>query len=95
MIEKAARFGDEQQRARVAWGWLAGREPAAAAREILTAAEEMSPRLRSVAVGLMERLDDAAVPALRDMAASGGQVLAIGRLDRLDDAREHGLHILR
>ena len=70
MIAEAARFGDEEQRDHVAWGWLAGREPAAAAREILTAAEEMSPLLRSVAVGVVERLGDDAVPAWRDMAAA-------------------------
>ena len=63
MIVEAARFGDEEQRRHVAWGWLAGREPVAAAREILTAAEEMSPLLRTVAVGVVERLGDDAVPA--------------------------------
>ena len=70
MIVEAARFGDEEQRRHVAWGWLAGREPVAAAREILTAAEEMSPLLRSVAVGVVERLGDDAVPTWRDMAAA-------------------------
>ena len=46
MIAEAARFGDEEQRDHVAWGWLAGRQPAETAREILTAAEGMSPLLR-------------------------------------------------
>ena len=54
MIAEAARFGDEEQRDHVAWGWLAERQPAEAAREILTAAEEMSPLLRSVAVGVAQ-----------------------------------------
>jgi hypothetical protein len=70
MIAEAARFGDEEQRDHVAWGWLAEREPADAAREILTAAEGMSPLLRSVAVGVVEALGEAALPAWRDMAAA-------------------------
>src|SRR5260370_10431082 len=49
MIAEAARFRDEEQRGHVAWGWLAEREPAEAAREILTAAEGLSPLLRSAA----------------------------------------------
>jgi hypothetical protein len=43
MIAAASAFGDEEQRLYVARGWLAGRGPAEAAREILTAAEGMSP----------------------------------------------------
>jgi hypothetical protein len=70
MIAEAARFDDEEQRDHVAWGWLAEREPAEAAREILTAAEGMSPLLRSVAVGVVEALGEAALPAWRDMAAA-------------------------
>jgi len=70
MIAEAARFGDEEQRDHVAWGWLAEREPAEAAREILTAAEGMSPLLRSVAVGVVERLGEAALPAWREMATA-------------------------
>ena len=70
MIAEAARFGDEEQRDHVAWGWLAEREPADAAREIPTAAEGMSPLLRSVAVGVVERLGEAALPAWRDIAAT-------------------------
>src|SRR6266581_4415713 len=70
MIADAARFGDEEQRDHVAWGWLATRQPAEAAQEILTAAEGMSPLLRSVAVGVVQRLGDAALPALRELAAA-------------------------
>jgi len=70
MIAEAARFGDEEQRDHVAWGWLAEREPAEAAREILTAAEGMSPLLRCAAVDIVKRLGDAALPAWRDMAAA-------------------------
>ena len=70
MIAEVARFSDEEQQDHVAWGWLAGREPAQAAREILTAAEEMSPRLRGVAVRVAETLDQDALPAWREMAAA-------------------------
>jgi hypothetical protein len=70
MIAEAARFDDEEQRDHVAWGWLAEREPAEAAREILIAAEGMSPLLRSVAVRVAEALGEAALPAWRDMAAA-------------------------
>ena len=70
MIADAARFGDEEQRDHVAWGWLATRQPADAAQEILTAAEGMSPLLRSVAVGVVQRLGDAALPAWRELAAA-------------------------
>src|SRR5260370_884760 len=70
MIAAAARVGDAAQRDHVAWGWLAEREPAAAAREILTAAQDMRPLRRSVAVGGVARLGDDAVPAWRDMAAA-------------------------
>ena len=50
VIAEAARFSDEEQQHHVARGWLAGRDSAQAAREILAAAEGMSPLLRSVAV---------------------------------------------
>jgi len=70
MIAQAAQFSDEEQRGHVAWGWLAEREPAGAAREILTAAEGMSPLLRVAAVGVVERLGEDALPAWRDMAAA-------------------------
>ncbi len=70
MIAEAARFGDEEQQDHVAEGWLAGREPAEAAREILTAAEGMSPLLRGVAVRVVVTLGEAALPAWRDMAAA-------------------------
>jgi Plasmid pRiA4b ORF-3-like protein len=72
MIAEAARLGDEEQRDHVAWGWLAARQPAEAAREILSAAERVSPLLRSVAVGVVQRLGDAALPAWRELAAAPG-----------------------
>jgi hypothetical protein len=45
MIAEAARFGDEEQRHHVAWGWLAARQPAEATREILTVAEGCTTEL--------------------------------------------------
>jgi hypothetical protein len=67
MIAEAARFGDEEQRDHVAWGWLAERRPAEAAREILAAAEGMPPLLRSAAVGVVERLGEDALQAWREL----------------------------
>jgi hypothetical protein len=68
MIAEAARFGDEEQQDHVARAWLAEREPVRAAREILGAAEGMSPLRRSVAVRLVETLGDDALSAWREMA---------------------------
>ena len=70
MIAEAAGFGDEEQQDHFARGWLAGREPVRAAREILAAAEDMSPLRRSVAVRLVEALGDDALPAWREMASA-------------------------
>ena len=70
MIAELARFGDEEQRDHVAWGWLAERQPAETAREILTAAEGMSPLLRVVAVGVVQRLGEDALPAWRELTAA-------------------------
>jgi hypothetical protein len=70
MIAEAAQFGDEDQRDHVAWGWLAERQPAEAVREVLTAAEGMSPLLRSVAVGVVQRLGEDALSAWRELTAA-------------------------
>ena len=70
MIAEVARFSDEEQRDHVAWGWLAERQPAEAAREILTVAEGMSPLLRGVAVGVVQRLGEEALPAWRELTAA-------------------------
>ncbi len=70
MIAEAARFADEEQRDHVAWGWLAERQPAEAAREILTTAEGMSPLLRGVAVGVVQRLGEDALPTWRELTAT-------------------------
>jgi hypothetical protein len=70
MVAEAARFGDEEQQDHFAWGWLAEREPVQAAREILAAAEDMSPLRRSVAVRLVEALGDNALPAWQEAASA-------------------------
>ena len=70
MIAEAARFGDEEQQDHLARGWLAEREPVQAAREILAAAEGMSPLRRSVAVRLVEFLGDDALPAWREFVSA-------------------------
>jgi hypothetical protein len=70
VIAEVARFSDEEQQHHVARGWLAERDSAQAAREILAAAEGMSPLLRSVAVRVVERLGEDALPAWREMKSS-------------------------
>ena len=70
LIAEAAQFSDEEQQHHVVWGWLAGRDPTQAAREILAAAEGMSPLLRSVAVHVVEGLGEDALPAWREMKSS-------------------------
>ena len=70
MIAEAARFGDEEQRDHVAWGWLGERQAAEAARDILVAAEEMSPLLRVVAVGVVQQLGEEALPTWRELTAA-------------------------
>jgi hypothetical protein len=70
MIAEAARFGDEEQQDHFARAWLAEREPVQAAREILAAAEGMSPLRRSVAVRLLELLGDDALPAWREFVSA-------------------------
>jgi hypothetical protein len=70
MIAEAARFADEEQRDHVAWGWLTQRRPAEAAREILAAAEGMSPLLRRAAVGVVEGLGEDALQAWRELTGA-------------------------
>jgi len=70
MIAEAARFGDKEQQRHVARAWLAERGPAQAAREVLAAAEGMSPLRRGVAVRLVDRLGDDALPAWREAASA-------------------------
>ena len=71
MIAAAAQFSDDEQRQHVAWVVAGGeRDGAEAAREILTAAEKLSPLLRGVAVRVAERLGEDALPAWRELTAA-------------------------
>ena len=70
LITEFARFADEEQQWHVAWGWLAERDPAHAARDILTAAQQMSPLQRLRAVSVAERLGDNALPAWRELTTA-------------------------
>ncbi len=54
----------------MAWGWLAERQPAETTREILTAAEGMSPLLRVMAVGVVQRLGEDVLPTWRELTAA-------------------------
>lgn len=69
MIAAAAAFSDAEEQWHVAWGWLAERDAAEAAGEILIAAERLSPLLRGVAVQLADRLGEDALPAWHELAA--------------------------
>ncbi len=70
LITEFARFADDEQQWHVAWGWLAERDPAQAAQDILTAAEQVSPLQRLRAARVAERLGDDALPAWRELAAA-------------------------
>lgn len=89
MVAAAARFSDEKARHHVASDWLSGREPAAAAREILTAAAAMTPSARAVAVQLAERIGDAALPVWREMqsapCAGPHAKMVLSEWDQLDE----------
>lgn len=69
LIAEVARFSDEEQRSHVAWGWLAERAQAEAARDILIAAETASPLLRCAAE-VVELLDSGAIPAWRELVTA-------------------------
>jgi hypothetical protein len=68
VIAAAARFEHWEDRDRVAGEWLAAREPVDAALELLTAAEDMSAFLRTVAAGMVRSLEGAARPAWQQAA---------------------------
>jgi hypothetical protein len=70
MIAEAARFSDERTRDHVASSWLDGRDPVDAVREILTAADDMTPGERMVAIRIAEGVGDAGLPVWREMAAA-------------------------
>lgn len=95
LLARLARFDGTAERHNVAWPWLEARTTAGAAREILAAADQASPSLRSVAVAVAESLGGDALPAWREMTraprvgpharavlASDGRRRAVGEADR-------------
>jgi hypothetical protein len=98
MIAEAARFSDDETRYHVASDWLSGREPAEAAREILTAAAAMTPSARAVAIRIAERFGDAALPVWREMASApcvGPHArMVLWEWEQLDDVPDADLHWL-
>jgi hypothetical protein len=70
MIAEATRFSDERTRDHVAAGWISGRDPADAVREILSAADAMAPAERVVAIRIAEGIGDVAAAVWREMAAA-------------------------
>jgi hypothetical protein len=95
LLARLAKFDGAAERRNVARPWLEARTSAGAAREILAVADQASPSLRSVAVGIVESLGDDALPAWREMTrtprvgpharavlAADGRRGAIGEADR-------------
>jgi hypothetical protein len=70
MIAEAAQFDDEEQQDHVARTWLAARGPVQAAREVLAAAEGLTPLRRSAAIRLVDGLGDEALPAWREAVSA-------------------------
>ncbi|MGH3234129.1 MAG: IS1096 element passenger TnpR family protein [Streptosporangiaceae bacterium] len=68
LIAEMAESAGEAERWEAASEWLDARDPEDAVRELLEAAESMSPRLRTVAVSLAEMLDGDGLPAWRELA---------------------------
>ena len=66
LIAEVAEYDDAAQRLEAASGWLEQHHP----REILEAAESMSPLLRSVAADLVGMLGSCAIPAWREFTAA-------------------------
>ncbi len=65
LIAEVAESGDPEERLEAASDWLDQHDP----REILDAAEPMSPLLRTVAVDLVEMMGEDAIPAWREFTA--------------------------
>jgi hypothetical protein len=63
----------EDERDEDAWAWLdAQPDPAEAARQLLTAAAPMEPRMRWIAADVVELLQEEALPVWREMTAVPG-----------------------
>jgi hypothetical protein len=98
MIAEAARFSDEQTHDHVASGWLSGRDPVGAVREILSAAGAMTPSERVVAIRIAEGVGDIALPAWQEMATAPRvgpyATMMLWEWDQLDDVPDADLHWL-
>lgn len=70
LVAEVAQFSDDEARGHVASGWLAERLPGQAALEILTAAEQMSPLKRCVAMDLAVGVGEEVLPVLRNLATT-------------------------
>jgi hypothetical protein len=68
LIAEVAQSAGEAERWEAASEWLDARDPQDAVRELLVAAESMSPRLRTVAVGVAEMTEEDGLPAWREAA---------------------------
>lgn len=68
LIAEVAGSAGEAERWEAASAWLDVRDPEDAVRELLVAAESMSPRLRTLAVSLAEMLEGDGLPAWRELA---------------------------
>jgi hypothetical protein len=72
LIARLAALDDEDQAWEKAQPWLAARTDTEAARELLAAAAVAAPRLRSMAVELVDGLGEAALPVWQEMADTPG-----------------------
>lgn len=68
LIAEVAQSDGEAERWEAASEWLDARDPEDAVRELLVAAESMSPRLRTVAVSVAEMTEEDGLPAWREAA---------------------------
>jgi hypothetical protein len=73
VLDRLARTPEEKIFSEV-YDWLADRTPAQAARELLDAAPAAGPLGREAAMEVIERLGDAALPALHKAAADPGTI---------------------
>jgi len=73
LLARMASFEGDADRRRVARGWLKARTPTDAVREILAAADQASPSLRFLAIGVAHALgddEDETLPAWQEMTGA-------------------------
>lgn len=70
LITELSRFDTDRVKRHVLSGWLEGREPAAAVREILTVADSMSSAERAGAIRIAAAVTDAADSVWQEMSAT-------------------------